>query len=235
MEFVKTSINIAGIRVDEPVTVLTDLLVAAVCFYAYYKLTKISGKQKLHYYLRYYFITMGIATFLGGVVGHGFLYALPYNQTLAVSPWKLPGWYVSMLSIALLERAVIERAKVLVSPKLGSFFSILNIVELLTFVTIVFITVNFFFVEVHSAYGLLVVTTSFSIFIYYKTKHKGSALFITGVAFSAVSALFFINHWGLHKWFNYFDISHTLMAVGAWFFYRGARYMVLNPIKSAKK
>jgi hypothetical protein len=142
---------------------------------------------------------MGIATFLGGVVGHGFLYFFNdiTNVDLPVSPWKLPGWYVSMLSIALLERAVIERSKILVPYRVGWFFSRLNIVELLTFMTITGFTLNSFFVEVHSAYGLLVVTSSFSLFIFIKTRHIGSRRFLVAVACSALSALFFMNKWGI--------------------------------------
>src|SRR3989339_975282 len=234
MVFEPTSIVIANIRIDEPVTVLTDLLVSGVCFYAYFKLRAISEKIKLHYYLKLYFLTMGIATLLGGVIGHGFLYFFNEitNTSLPVSPWKLPGWYVSMFSIAMLERAVIERSKILVPKRVGWFSSRLNIVELLTFMIITGFSLNFFFVEVHSAYGLLIVTSSFSFLIYTKTRHSGSKRFLLAVGLSAISALVFMNQWGFDKWFNHFDISHTIMALGAWFFYRGARYMVLHPIES---
>ncbi len=233
MVYIQPSIELLGIRIDEPVTTLTDLIVSAICFYAFIKLNKVSKRIKLHYYLKLYFLTMGIATFLGGVVGHGFLYFFNdiTNVDLPVSPWKLPGWYVSMLSIALLERAVIERSKILVPYRVGWFFSRLNIVELLTFMTITGFTLNFFFVEVHSAYGLLVVTSSFSLFIFIKTRHIGSRRFLVAVACSALSALFFMNKWGIGPWFNHFDISHSIMAVGAWFFYRGADYMMHLPLR----
>ena len=72
MVFEHTSILIGNLRIDEPVTVLTDLIVSAVCFFASFKLFKLSLKNKVHVYLKYYFLSMGIATFIGGVVGHGF-------------------------------------------------------------------------------------------------------------------------------------------------------------------
>jgi hypothetical protein len=233
MEFIPTSIEILGVRIDEPIATFTDVIVAAVCFYAFFILNRISKRVKLHYYLKLFFLTMGIGTFLGGVIGHGFLYFFNdiTHTTLPVSPWKLPGWYASMFSIALLERAVIERSKVLVPASVGRFFSRLNIIELVTFMTITGFTLNFFFVEVHTAYGFLVVTSSFSLFIYLKTHHKGSKRFLIAVACSAISALFFMNKWSFGKWCNYFDISHSVMAVGAWFFYRGADYMMHLPIK----
>lgn len=210
------SIFISGIRLDEPVTTITDLIISGVCFYAFIRLSKISGKQPLHQYLRFYFLSMAIATGIGGLVGHGFLYMFSFA-------WKLPGWLTSMFSIALIERASIEQARKLISPKLGRALTILNIVELLTFMTLTFSTLNFFFVEVHTTYGLLLVVGSLNIFIYARTRDPGSKQFLIAVGFSALGALVFMNELSLHKWFNYFDLSHILLTVAAIFFYRGAK------------
>jgi len=248
MEFVQPSIEILGLRIDEPVTTFTDLMVSVVCFYAFYKLSKIPIHNKVHLYLRYYFLSMGFATAIGGIVGHGFLYlfdtqfktpdylinVLSYvfsDELLnnAANPWKLPGWLTSMFSIMLVERASIEYARPLIKPKLGDIFARINIIELTTFVTITFLTLNFFFVEVHSAYGLLVVVTSFNLVVYFKTKSKGSQLFLIAVGFSALGALFFMNKWGLCIWFNHFDISHTLMTISAYFFYLGSKHILTYP------
>ncbi|MDH5475432.1 MAG: hypothetical protein OEX22_07065 [Cyclobacteriaceae bacterium] len=215
MEAIQPSVYIGGVRVDEPVTALTDLLVSAVCIYAFLVLHRLKKPSKVQQFIKYYFLSMAMATFLGGVIGHAFLYAFSFG-------WKLPGWLTSMFSIALIERAVIEKAKPIISARLGKFFTWLNLVELTLFVVLTFSTLNFFYVEVHSAYGLLVVTASFSLYTYAKTKNKGSKYFIVGVGFCAISALFFMNEWSLHIWFNYLDISHVLLAIAATFFYKGA-------------
>ena len=111
------SIEFFSIRIDEPITTLTDLFVSAMCFYAFYRLNKIPTRNKMHTYLKVYFMSMGIATTIGGIVGHGFLYLFDYNAALPVSPWKLPGWITSMISIAMIERASIEYARKLIKPK----------------------------------------------------------------------------------------------------------------------
>ena len=115
------SIELFGILIDEPVTTFTDLIVSAVCFYAFYKLLKIPVRNKTHTYLKYYFLGMALATAIGGLIGHGFIYIFSFA-------WKLPGWLVSMVSIALLERAVIEYARKLIKPAIGRFFAWLNII-----------------------------------------------------------------------------------------------------------
>ena len=208
-----------GIRLDEPVTTATDLFISFVCFYAFSKLGRIARKQPLDQYLRFYFLSMGIATAIGGIIGHGFLHYFSFG-------WKLPGWVTSMLSIALLERASIEQARKLISRKLGRALAILNIFELGTFMALTFFTLNFFFVEVHTTYGLLVVVGSLNTYIYYKTRDPGSRIFLVAVGFSALGALVFLSEWSIHKWFNYYDLSHVLLTVAAILFYRGSRVII---------
>ncbi len=215
------SIELLGIRIDEPITTITDLVVSAVCFYAFFKLNKISKKIPLHQYLKYYFLSMGMATAIGGLIGHGFFYLFSFY-------WKLPGWWTSMVAINLIERAVIEYARKYIKPQMARFFAVLNIVELITFMVLTFSTLNFLFVEIHTTYGLLLFVATFSGFIYSKTKSRGSKLFLIAVLFAAISALFFMNEWSAHMWFNYLDISHSLMAISAFLFYKGARAIILE-------
>jgi hypothetical protein len=216
-------IYISGIKISEPVTAFTALMVSAVCFYAFVKLTKIPAHNKVHLYLRYYFLSMGIATAIGGLIGHAFLYALSFS-------WKLPGWITSMFAIMLVERASIEYARPLIHPRLGAIFGWVNLVELATFIIVTLSTLNFFFVELHVAYGLLVVVSSFNIFIYRKTRKKGSRLFLIAVAFSGISALIYMNEWDISKWFDHSDISHILLVISAGFFYLGARKIITDPV-----
>lgn len=223
MNFPQPSIDLYGIRIDEPVTTITDLVVSVVCFYAFYNLNKIALKNQVHWNLKYYFLSMGMATLIGGLIGHGFLYLFSFA-------WKLPGWLTSMFSIALLERASIMFAKPLVKPKIGNFFAWMNLIELSTFVIVTFSTLNFFFVEVHSAYGLLVIVTSFNYWVYRKTKKDASKIFLIAVGISAISALIFMNKIGIGPWFNHFDISHILMAISAFVFYKGSLKMIQDPL-----
>lgn len=223
MAFEQPDIFIGALRINEPVTTATDLIVSFVCFYAFVQLSRLSIRNKVHLYLRYYFLSMGLATAIGGLVGHGFFYLFDFY-------WKLPGWLTSMVSIAMVERAAIEYARPLIKPSTGRFFAWLNIIELITFMVITFITLNFFFVEVHSAYGLLVIVTSFNMLVYYKRKSQGSKLFLIAVGFSAISALIYMNEWGISKWFNHYDISHIFMAISALYFYLGSKRILKDPV-----
>jgi len=209
------SITLLGMRVDEPVNTITDLLISGVCLFAYIQLRKrkLTGKTQL--YFRWYFLLLALGTLFGGLVGHGFLYALSFS-------WKLPGWIVSMLSVAFIERSSIEYARPHINPLLGKCFLILNLIELATIMSITIYTLDFGWVEIHSGYGLLAVVLPFHGYTYYKTRNRGSFLVVIAVIIASMAALIFMNQISLHTWFNHIDISHLLMAIAAFVFYQSA-------------
>lgn len=215
------SIEILGIRFDEPVTTLTDLLVTAVCWYAYYHMHHSEVKNKSALLMKYYFLITGMATLLGGLIGHGFNYALSLE-------WKIPGWVTSMVAIMLIERASIEYTRPLIMKSVGDFFLWLNIVELLVLMSLACYLLDFNWVLVHLAYGLGVMVGGFHLFTYLKTGSFASKRIMQAVLVASVGALFFINEWYINEWFNHVDIGHVGMAGGVWFFYLGARQMVID-------
>lgn len=223
MESDQPSIEILGLRVDTPMTTLTDVIIAIVCLYAFYKLWKNPNRNRLRTLLMYYFLLMAGATAIGGIIGHGLLYLLSFE-------WKLPGWLLSMIAVALIERAAIEYARPLIAPKVGKFFVWLNLTELVTFVALAFINLNFVYVEIHALYGLLIVVGSFSAFTYRKTKSRGSLLYLYAVGLMAMACIVFVGKISPHIWFNHFDLSHLFMTFSAYVFYMGSKILVENPI-----
>ncbi len=224
MEFVKTTVDLFGFQIMEPVTAATDLLVSGVCLYAFLKIRKGTNDLPSVNLLKYYFLTLAVATAYGGIIGHALQHVLSFG-------WKVPGWLISMLSIALIERAAILHARPILLPGLGRFFAILNIVELITLTTVVLLTLNFFFVEAHAAYGLLGIVSSFELFIFLRTKNEGSRLLLVAVAISAIAATVHLTKFTIHVWFNHLDLSHVLMAVAAYFFYLGTTKIKENTVK----
>lgn len=221
MAFQQPSVFIFGVQIDEPVTSLTALMISGVCLYAFIKLSKMQVQHRTTFYLRYYFLIMSLATANGGIIGHAFLYHFSFA-------WKLIGWILSMLSIMLIERASIEYVSSYLNEKIARALKWINILELIFFVTITCVTLNFFFVEAHTTYGLLIVVASLHLYAYRKVKSKGSRLFLIAVGIAAVSAIIYMNKWGISPWFNHNDISHVLLMVTAWFFYRGGREIALE-------
>lgn len=219
------TISILGLRVDEPIVTITDLLVSVLCFIYAAKIHRWGNKEKIFLYFKLYFLVMGIATALGGLVGHAFLYAFSFY-------WKLPGWITSMISIMFVERAAIQHTKIWLKESLIKVLLVVNILEFLTFLILTIVTLNFFFVEFHSGYGLMFVVLSLEGFLYFKTKNQASKYILIGVGFAAIAALFFMNKISLHQWFNYLSISHVLMAVSATFFFLGTKKIDMSATKN---
>ena len=209
-------LEIFGMTITEPIVTLTDLMITAVCFYAFIQLKKLNRKGKVHKYIRWYFGIMAIATLLGGFLGHAF-------QEQIDLAWKLPGWLISMLAVMAVERASIIHAKPILNKKLGKFLEIANVVELLTFAVLAFSTLNFFFIQIHSAYGLGLVVLPIHFYVYWKTRNEGSRIFFLTVIFATLAAFFYTSKIGLNKWFNHLDLAHTVMAISMYLLYRGAR------------
>ncbi|HCI69319.1 MAG TPA: hypothetical protein DF712_23635 [Balneola sp.] len=209
------SIEIFGVLIMEPVVTLTDLLVTSVCVYAYIKLRKLDHKGPSHQYFRLYFLIMAIATFFGGITGHAFQYALGLS-------WKLPGWLLSMLAVSALERGIISFLSPIVSGKTSRILGVANVIELSIFAALSFVTLNFFYVQVHSAYGLALIVFPLCFYAFWKTGNNGAKIICRSVIFTSLAAFFYTSKISISPWFNHLDISHSIMAIGTFLFYKGA-------------
>ncbi|MBA4304956.1 MAG: hypothetical protein C0424_12075 [Sphingobacteriaceae bacterium] len=204
----------------EPVTVLTDLLVTAVCWRAAWLLRKQAHSSLQRLFMGYFWM-MGLATAYGGIIGHGFIVQLGFA-------WKVPGWLISMLAVALLERAAIFHAGTQLPARWAKALAWLNVTELLTLTVVVLASLNFFFVEAHAAYGLLGVVGSLETWLWYRHRAKGSLALLQAVGIAALAAGVHLFEISPHTWFNHLDLSHCLMAWAAWQFYRGAREVMVE-------
>ena len=208
-------IEFFGIRLQEPVTTFTDLLVTAICVYAFWKLGKKKKPSQTIYFIKIYFLLMGLSTFFGGLIGHGFQYAFGFE-------WKLLGWITSMLAVMFIERSAIEYSINLIPRRIHFFLLWLNIIELVVIMFLAIYYLNFKFVEFHAVWGFMIVVFSFHVFTFIKTKDKGSRWILSGIAVLAVAMFVFNYPVSPHVWFNHYDLSHVLMAIASVLFLKGA-------------
>ena len=212
-KIIQPGIEIFGILLMEPMTVITNLFISVMCFYAFWKMGKDKAEGRTLIFLRMYFLTMGMATTWGGFIGHGFLY-------LVDDRWKLVGWLISMISVAFIERSAIRYANRLINKTLGQIFLWANVVELVILMALVITSVHFKFVEIHSAYGFIVVVFGFHTFVYWKTRDQGSLQMIYATIALLCAVYTFNKPIILQTFFNHRDLAHLFMLLGAWFQYR---------------
>ena len=209
------SIDFFALRIDEPMVSLTDLLVSFLCLLFFYKMHKNPTKNLSFSYFKYYFLIMGLATLFGGLLGHAFQYMISGR-------WKLVGWVISMVAIMLIERGAIEHAGILLKKKYLKVLRVVNVIEFAIFLFLTFYTLDFFYVQIHSGYGLVFIVLPIELLLLLKTKNEASRYIIAGIGFAALSALTFSLKLSLHEWMNYLAISHVWMALATVFIYLGA-------------
>lgn len=215
---IQPDIWLFGLRIAEPVTTLTALLITVVCWYAWRRLGRTAPKNEVVWLIRGFFLLMGGATLIGGLIGHAFLYLFSFA-------WKLPGWMLSMFAIAALERGAIMHARPLMGPAWGRFFGVVNVAELTTFLVLAFSTLDFHFVEIHAGYGLVVVVGLFEGYVLAKTRDAGSRLILSSIPLAVVAVAAHLAEFSPSVWFTYFDIGHLLMCAAALAVMRGVERM----------
>lgn len=203
------------LRLGEPMITLTGLLVAGCCFYAWHRLGKQPVRSDEQRFFRLFFGLMGLSTLVGALVGHLFLYALPFEA-------KLPGWILGMVAVTALVQASIVRAEPMLPKGWGRTLALLGTLEFLLAVWVVISTLWFPAVEIHSAFGLLCLVAPLEIWRFVTQKDAGSRYILQGILFLALAALAHIFRFSLGIWFNFFDVAHLAMCGAIWMFMLGA-------------
>lgn len=222
LKFIQPSIEVLSIRIDEPITSMTDLIMAAICFYAYFRIRQQESKGMIKGYFKYYFLTLGLASAAGGILGHAFLYSL--------SPvWKLVSWVFTLLSVAILSHTLILLSRPLLKPGFSRLVSRVNFLILSLALLYTLYTLAFSAVKYYAIFGMLLVVGSLSYVIYNKTESRGVVKLMIGVGVGTLSALIFSFGWGLGPWFNHNDISHLILSFSAISLYKGAILIIDAP------
>lgn len=213
-KYLQPSIEILNLRIDEPITTVTDLLFAAICFYAFFRIRKLEYAGRVKWYFKYYFLCLGFGASLGGLIGHAFLYRISAG-------WQLVSWVFTLVAVALIAQALVELAKPLVKPWFATWMSRINFLVLVFAVLYTLRTVAFSPVKYYSIFGLAVVVGSLSYYIYQKTHKRGVAVLMAALGIGFIPALVFSFEWGLSPWFNHSDISHVILSFSAFAMYKG--------------
>jgi hypothetical protein len=224
-KYLQPSIEILNLRIDEPVTTITDILLAIICFYAFFRIRRLESPGRGNHYFRLYFLILGLGALTGGILGHAFLYRL-------AEEWKLLSWTLTLTSVALMVQALLEVSGPLLKKNVARMISWLNV---LVFILALFLTlrsIDFDPVKYYSVFGLVLLSGSISYYIYRKTGNKGVLVLMGGVGIGFLCFLIFSLEWGISQWFNHRDLSHIILCFSVYFVYRGVA-MILKSIISS--
>jgi len=219
-KYIQPSVEILNLRIDEPITTVTDLLFAAICFYAFFQIRKMEYAGRVKWYFKYYFLALGFGALFGGIFGHAFLYSLPEK-------WKLVSWVFSMIAVALIAHALVELSKPYVKPWFTRWVGRINLLILAFALFYTLWTLAFSPVKYYSIFGMVVVVGSICYFLYLRTRKRGLVTVMAAVGMGFVSALVFSFEWGFSPWLNHNDLSHLILSFSAFGMYKGVA-LILN-------
>ncbi|MCK5693374.1 MAG: hypothetical protein KAI08_11000, partial [Bacteroidales bacterium] len=120
VKFIQPSIEVLNVRIDEPITLITDLLLAAICFYAYFQIRRLDYTGRSKWYFKNYFLLLGLGAMTGGLLGHAFLYRVS-------DAWKLVSWILTIGSVTLMIQALLEVSRPYIKKGIARIISQFNV------------------------------------------------------------------------------------------------------------
>lgn len=206
-------IFIGSTRIQEPITVLTDLIFCGVCFYAYFKTKGISSIRAIKLY-NLFFLATGFSTMVAAIIGHAFLYHFGQDA-------KIYGWVLGVFAISFAQFAALYHTKSLLGNQVFKKLFIAFCIEIVLSLIAVFYFWTFIIVIIHTAIALLVVVTTLEYKKYKKTKSQLSKYMMIGVGILILAILSHVLKIDISKWFNHLDLSHVFMTISMYTMYYG--------------
>lgn len=200
-----------GLHLQEPMALLFNWIIASFCFYAFNRLGKF--KNEANFYWRLFYLTFGISTFFGGL-GHLFF-------QYAGFPGKYPCWITGCIANAFAAMGMLHLTGVS-KPKKIAFQVIWIKCVVLCCASI--LTNKFIFVALDAIVTYIGYTGVYA-YILMKRSEKVAFLknMIIAVLILTPSAFIFGFKINIHQWLNKDDLSHILMIVTIYYFYRGLK------------
>ena len=213
--FQNPTIYLGNLRIDEPITAVTNLLFAGVCLFAF-----INTKEQKHFIgpnlYRWFFIVIGLSAVIAAFIGHGFLYYFGFEA-------KIYGWEANVLGVAFAQTAAIYHTKPSIKTSLFKPLLILNYIQIGCAIIFTYTIFSFIVVEISSAISLLLIVSVLEGIHYKKTKSVLSKYMLIGVGVTIIAVLVHVFKIVISVWFNHLDLSHIVMCGSIYCFYRGVK------------
>ena len=211
------SIWIGEFEIAEPVTSSTDLLVALVSLIGFILLIRATPNQRtdLHSYFKFYFFFFFLGMLSAALFGHAFKTHINPN-------FKVIGWSASLLAQLFLCLGSLFSAQNLINKKWFNIIRYSLYIQCIIYLFFIITTANFTLTQIALAVMLLGFALPLNILAYRKTKSNGNLWLLLAINLAIFTAFMFNLKWSFSKWFNYHDISHTLMSIVTSFVVIGA-------------
>ncbi len=202
------TIFLASFEWREPVTTLTDLLVAIVCVIGFIKFASFKGEKSGSFiFFKYYFLSFGIGMICAAWLGHGL-------QAYIGAEFKNIGWACSITGSLFLSLGSLQHLAVCIKRGHVQILKVLFSLHYILFMVLVLVPAfsAFIYAQLGSSIALIGFVLPMHLYSYIKTKARGSLIIICAILYALLPGFVFNSQISLHRWFNYNDISHVLIS-----------------------
>jgi hypothetical protein len=206
-----TSIEIAGLTVQAPVTAFTNLLLSVQC--ATYCRRLWTGQRDRGGNWALFFLAMAVAT-LAGVPKHGLKQSLPGDVYLVILWISSLG---SAASVYFAQRATLVSC----TSSVSALFRVVCALQACVFVgASVALGPEMWLIVVNTAVGLIPVI--FAECCWIRAGSRQSAWIVAGLCLSMLTGVVYMVRLSVGVWLNHIDIAHVLMGVSFFLMARGS-------------
>jgi hypothetical protein len=208
-------IYLGGIRIAQPVMALTDLPPMLICAYAFVQMRRIGFTSATSRLFAGFFICMGLSMLTGAFLGHAFYYKAGF-------PGKAISWIFSMVGLAALAQATLERARPLHSDATWKVLTAIGSAGLLIAIVNTLASESFQWVEIFSAFALIGLLAPMEWRKLKRVPDEAGTYLLWSVPVAFLAVLPHIFKWSPSIWFTYFDVGHLLVCGSLWLIMLGA-------------
>lgn len=210
----KIAFEFAGMDLLEPMSLVTNWIIAGTCFFFFLKLNKLKGE--FEHYWALFFLTFALSTFSGGLA-HLF-----FNYTGI--PGKIPVFSLAVIANFFIDKACLTLVK---DEKKNKKLEYILLAKVLVSILLLVILLNpigrkiFLIVQ----FNTIITVAGLVVWFSFKIKKTSEAwkFFLYAVGVLLLTAGVHAGKVNLHLWFNKDDFSHILITIAMMFFYRGVR------------
>ena len=208
-DILNPTIYLGSFEGRDPITTLTDFLVAIVAIFGYYKFKSYKGIKSSNFnFFKFYFLCFAVGMTSAAWLGHGL-------QAYVGPEFKRIGWICGATALLLFGLGSFDLIKTQFNK---TAYKVLKFLFVGQYFSLVFLMLNpstsdFILAQLSSTLSLIFFIFPIHLYNFLKTKHIGSSYIVLTIFYSIIPGFIYNNQISVNKWFNFHDISHVLMAI----------------------
>lgn len=228
----KVSIELFGLTLLQPNTFISDVGIAFLGFGLFLSLKKLFPSSKIRVYYGFFFLFIGISTFIGGnahLIEH-------YTEHYLFHAF---GWSVSAVAIYFMQRGSANDYPEKIKKILNPIFLFQMVISVLIYLGYQLFggvevdhnfvgTPGFLAVKISIGVGFIVFILPLHVYKIMKEKDHGSAIFLMGIVSSVAALIIQSRKWGVNEYINHNVVAHMVLGVCYYLYYLGVRQKIVK-------